>query len=144
SELATNRSWTREGYTFEFRPAVLEHATGRLEISKQGQTGWTFEVSDEGVAMSEIERIPPLPIYCPQCGTDWESYMNRPVFDRRRTRSSIRTMGTGYEKLAQVLVDSLVRELRPDGEAARRLVLFSDSRQDAAKLSGGLEKRHYQ
>ena len=37
-----------------------------------------------------------------------------------------------------------MRELRPEGEAARRLVLFSDSRQDAAKLSAGLEKRHYQ
>src|SRR5262249_43157095 len=36
--------------------------------------------------------------------------------------------------------DSLLREL----EGARKLVLFSDSRQDAAKLSAGFEKRHYQ
>jgi ATP-dependent helicase YprA (DUF1998 family) len=144
SDLATRRSWTREGYTFEFRPALLEYATGRIEVTKQGQTGWTYEVSDKGVDASLIGRIPPLPIYCPQCGTDWEIYRNRPVYDRSRTRSSVRTMGTGYEKLAQVLVDSLVRELRPHGEDARRLVLFSDSRQDAAKLSAGLEKRHYQ
>ena len=143
-DLATRRSWTRQGYTFEFRPALLDHATGRLEITRQEQTGWTYEVSDRGVEASVIGRIPPLPIYCPQCGTDWEIYKNRPVFDRSRTRSPIRTMGTGYEKLAQVLVDSMVRELRPDGEEARRLVLFSDSRQDAAKLSAGLEKRHFQ
>lgn len=144
ADLAPKRTWTREGYTFEFRPAVFDQATGRLEISKQGQTGWTYEVSDKGVRDSKIHRIPPLPIVCPQCGTDWEIYKNRPVYDRSRTRSSIRTMGTGYEKLAQVLVDSLVRELRVSGEQARRLVLFSDSRQDAAKLSAGLEKRHYQ
>lgn len=143
-ELATKRSWTREGYTFEFRPAVLDHTTGRLEVSRQGQTGWTFEVSDKGVTGSAIDRIPPLPIYCPQCGTDWEIFKRRPVYERSRTRSPIRTMGTGYEKLAQVLVDSLVRELRAEGEQARRLVLFSDSRQDAAKLAAGLEKRHYQ
>lgn len=68
----------------------------------------------------------------------------RPIFSRSRTRSPIRTMGTGYEKVAQVLVDALTRELIDDGEQARRLVLFSDSRQDAAKLSAGLEKRHYQ
>jgi Lhr-like helicase len=142
--LAAKRSWTRSGYTFEFRPAVLDHTTGRIEISKQGQTGWTYEVSDKGVSDSAIARIPPLPIYCPQCGTDWEIYKRRPVYDRSRTRSPLRTMGTGYEKLAQVLVDSLVRELRAEGENARRLVLFSDSRQDAAKLSAGLEKRHYQ
>lgn len=143
-ELAVKRSWTRSGYTFEFRPAAVEHASGRLEIRKVGQTGWTFEVSDKGVADSEVQRIPPLPIFCPQCGTDWEMYRNRPVHDRSRTRSPIRTMGTGYEKLAQVLIDGLVRQLRPAGEKARRLVLFSDSRQDAAKLSAGLEKRHYQ
>lgn len=143
-ELAVKPSWTRGGYTFEFRPAALDVATGRIEVSKQGQTGWTYEVSDKGVNGSEIDRIPPLPIYCPNCGTDWELYRNRPVHDRSRTRSPIRTMGTGYEKLAQVLVDSLIRELRTSGERARRLVLFSDSRQDAAKLSAGLEKRHYQ
>lgn len=136
--------WTRQGYTFEFRPAAFEHLTGRLEVTKVGQTGWTFEVSDKGVKDSQIDRIPPMPIFCPQCGTDWEIYKDRPVFDRSRTRSPIRTMGTGYEKLMQVLVDGLGRELRTEGESARRLVLFSDSRQDAAKLSAGLEKRHYQ
>lgn len=143
-DLATKRSWTRNGYTFVFRPATFDHLSGRIEVSRQGQTGWTFEVSDKGVDESQIDRIPPLPIFCPQCGTDWEIFKQRPVYDRSRTRSSIRTMGTGYEKLAQVLVDSLVRELRVAGEQARRLVLFSDSRQDAAKLSAGLEKRHYQ
>ena len=50
-------------------------------------------------------------------------------------------MRTGFEKAAQVLGDALLREL-PD--SARKLVLFSDSRQDAAKLSAGFEKRHYQ
>lgn len=143
-DLAVRREWTRDSYKFEFRPAAFEPATGRLHVTKTGQTGWTFEVSDVAVPDSQIERIPPLPIFCPQCGTDWEIYKNRPIFDRGRTRSSIRTMGTGYEKLSQVLLDSLVRELRPDGEAARKLVLFTDSRQDAAKLSAGLEKRHYQ
>jgi ATP-dependent helicase YprA (DUF1998 family) len=143
-DLAAKRTWTRDGYTFEFRPAAFDRSSGRIEVTRQGQTGWTFEVSDRGVDESQIDRIPPLPIFCPQCGTDWEIFKQRPVHDRSRTRSSIRTMGTGYEKLAQVLVDSLVRELRVAGEQARRLVLFSDSRQDAAKLSAGLEKRHYQ
>lgn len=144
ADLATAPKWTRQGYRFEFRPAAFDAATGRLHVTKAGQTGWTYEVSDVGVTDSQIERIPPLPIFCPQCGTDWEMFKSRPVYDRSRTRSSIRTMGTGYEKLSQVLLDSLVRELRTAGELARRLVLFSDSRQDAAKLSAGLEKRHYQ
>ena len=47
-------------------------------------------------------------------------------------RSPTRGMRTGFEKVSQVLGDALLREL-PGG---RKLVLFSDSRQDAAKLSG--------
>ena len=142
-ELAVKPSWTRENYRFEFRPAVFDHHTGRLKVSKQGQTGWTFEVSGGG-KNSKLDQVPPLPIFCPQCGTDWEVTFAGKVHDRSRTRSSIRSMGTGYEKLAQVLVDGLIRELRTESESARKLVLFTDSRQDAAKLSAGLEKRHYQ
>ena len=71
-------------------------------------------------------------------------FKSLPVHDRSRTRSPIRSMGTGYEKIAQVLVDALVSELREGDDEKRKLVLFSDSRQDAAKLSAGLEKRHYQ
>jgi ATP-dependent helicase YprA (DUF1998 family) len=144
SELATKREWKRDGYTFEFRPARLDAKSGKLRVTKIGQTGWTFEVSDRGVEDSQLSRIPPLPIYCPQCGSDWEINKTAPVHDRGRTRSPIRAMATGYEKLAQVLVDSLVRELRGTSGSSRNLVLFSDSRQDAAKLSAGMEKRHYQ
>lgn len=144
AQLAAPREWKREGYQFEFRPAVFDVKTGKLTISKKDQTGWTFEVSDKGVADSQITKIPPAPIFCPRCGTDWEINKNRPVHDRGRTRSPIRTMGTGYEKLAQVLVDSLARELKAGDRGSSKLVLFSDSRQDAAKLSAGLEKRHYQ
>ena len=45
----------------------------------------------------------------------------------------------GFEKANQVLADGLMREL----EDSRKLVLFSDNRMDAAKLSAGLELSHY-
>jgi len=148
------KDWTRTErgatYTFGFKPALLDPASGRLKPKKAGEhNGWLFEVRG-GKADDLRERIPGLPIECPQCEADWEIFKSGrgmlPITSRSRTRSPIRRMGTGYEKIGQVLVDALVRELRQGetDEGRRRLVLFSDSRQDAAKLSAGLEKRHYQ
>jgi len=153
-EKGGRRSWTRDDgkYTFSFKKAVFEPASGKLEAKALGTTGWTFVV--EGKTGANLSDMPPLPIRCPQCGADFE--MNKAgegaleVDDPSRTRSPIRRMGTGYEKLGQVLLNSLTRSLAEGSsdlaEAARKrkLVLFSDSRQDAAKLSAGIEKRHYQ
>ena len=58
-----------------------------------------------------------------------------------RSKSPIETQRTGFTKVNQVLADSLLRQFPSDRE--RKLVLFSDSRQDAAKLSAGVELSHY-
>lgn len=142
--------WTRDdgAYTFEFKQACFDPASGRLELRALGANCWTFEITHTGSGVDRRESIPPLPIKCPQCNADWELFTggpgSKPIWNASRTRSPIRNMGTGYEKIVQVLVDALGRELLSDGDLARRVVLFSDSRQDAAKLSAGLEKRHYQ
>lgn len=142
----------RDTYEFEFFPSTYDPLTGCLDPAREDRhTGWRFEVRTSA-ANDQRDRIPALPIQCPQCHADWELFTSGrgvlPITDRSRTRSPIRRMGTGYEKIGQVVVDALIRELREDSEPVeerrRRLVLFSDSRQDAAKLSGGLEKRHYQ
>ena len=148
-EIGTLR-WARDNgaYNFEFKRACFDPASGRLELAALRANCWTFEITHTGSGIDRRRDIPPLPIKCPQCNADWELFTSgqgrRPIWNSSRTRSPIRSMGTGYEKIAQVLVDALGRELLDDGDLARRLVLFSDSRQDAAKLSAGLEKRHYQ
>jgi hypothetical protein len=78
----------------------------------------------------------PYPSICPRCDTDW----------RRRDfiTSPVRTQRTGFQKIAQVLSDTLMRDLaRPPFSTDRKLVVFSDSRQDAAKLSAGMRFSHY-
>jgi hypothetical protein len=135
--------WNRGAYHFEFRRSRYNPLLGRLENRGPGATGWSFHVEVRSGQHGDLERINPLPIFCPHCGDNRERYARgprvRPVEDRRRTRSPIRTQGMGFEKANQVLGDGLIRELGDE----RKLVLFSDNRMDAAKLSAGLELSHY-
>ena len=55
--------------------------------------------------------------------------------------SPIRQMASGFQRIAQLLCDELVRQMGQ--HETRKLVLFSDSRQDAAKLSTGIKTAHY-
>ncbi len=75
-----------------------------------------------------------LPSTCPCCGQD---------FSTRRfgRKSPIRSFRTGFSKLAQILSKELFYNL-PDGDG-RKLVVFSDSREDAAGISNGIERNHY-
>ena len=142
-----DESWDRENrkYTFAFRKARLEPGSGHIIDSRLDGTGWRFVVTANAGQGGSIERLSGVPTKCPQCGDDWEQTRDHnwhaiPIEDGRRMASPIRTMRTGFEKVGQVLVDALVRQLGSE----RKLVVFSDSRQDAARLSAGLEKRHYQ
>jgi ATP-dependent helicase YprA (DUF1998 family) len=147
-ELALNPSRRRKGgikghYELRFRRSCFDPKLGRLVNQGVGASGWSYHVEahDEADAAS----LPGAPTVCPSCGDDWEFHgltstgRRRPVEDRSRMRSPIRMMGTGFERITQVLTDGLLRAL---GDP-RKIVVFSDSRQDAAKLSAGLEKNHY-
>lgn len=73
-----------------------------------------------------------LPSTCPSCGSD---------YSRRESRQSpIRGFRTGFSKLTQLLTKELVYLLSP---ASRKTVIFSDSREEAAALSNGVERSHY-
>lgn len=138
--------WNRGDYHFAFRKSVYEPFGGKATNKARGYTGWTFHVSSrDGIDPIglRLDKLNPLPIFCPCCGDDSERYKGgrrqREVEDRQRTRSSVRGMGMGFEKASQVLGDELLRHMTD----RRKLVLFSDSRMDAAKLSAGLETSHY-
>lgn len=115
---------------------------GRKELP--GTTkGWIFLT--EPVKGVQSSQFSPFPTICPACGDDWEIKQTKDghlsIIDPSRQRSPVRQMRTGFEKINQVLISELANDL---SEADRKLILFTDSRQDAAKLSSGITLRHYQ
>ncbi len=145
-------SWTRDSgrVEYDFRQSALVPTSGAIRVTGRGggHTGWTFHafVPPASRQQRDPATISPYPTVCPACGDDWEILYERggtrlPHTDPRTQRSPIRAMRTGFEKINQVLTTELATDL-PSSD--RKLILFTDSRQDAAKLSSGLSLRHYQ
>ena len=140
---ANRADWKVDGgnVEYEYRKADYDPRQGRVSDTFFGHKGWRFVVKASPEMMARLSAIPTR---CAQCGQDWSGKYDKdlrplPPDDPRRQDSSIRLMRTGFEKVGQVLGDSLVRQLHGN----RKLVVFTDSRQEAARLAGGLEKSHY-
>ena len=80
-----------------------------------------------------------LPNVCPCCGVNHQRRRN----DSRKSKiTSIRGFRTGFAKTTQMFAKELMYQL-PNNEAERRLVVFSDSREDAAQIANGIERNHF-
>ncbi|ABI67646.1 putative helicase [Syntrophomonas wolfei subsp. wolfei str. Goettingen G311] len=92
--------------------------------------GWIYVIGGDN------PNEPSLPTKCPRCGADYRSKM---------VSSPLRNHRTGFQKACQVLASALFREMNPftDNQSFRKLVVFSDSRQDSAKLAAGMEQDHF-
>jgi len=127
--------WTQAHVQRCWLPASFSPADGRASLG--GGTGFLYHVPAMHVPNppddeSARQAYPPR---CPRCDADWS---------RRDIGSPIRTLRTGFQKVAQVLSDALLRRISASGrQQYRKLVVFSDSRQDAAKLSAGMRFSHY-
>ena len=127
-------SWTRGkgAYTYQWIPVAYDAGTGRAS-GRGGHSHWMLDVSSKGAG--DLTRVPALPDNCPSCGHDSRRDRDLDFEDAGWTNAVVRSMGTGYERVTQVLVSALHRELETSS------VLFSDSRQDAARVNAGLELR---
>lgn len=87
-----------------------------------------------GIDGTEAEQdLSALPACCPNCAADYSHRMYR--------TSPIRGFRTGFSRVSQLLSKELFYCL-PEGDT-RKLVVFSDSREDAASISNGIERTHY-
>ena len=130
--------WTQAGVRREWRPAALDRHQGIVTCGARGDGYLYYMPTLHGPARARARRRAlreAFPSRCPRCDSDWSG---------RSSGSPVRGQRTGFQKVAQVLADALLREVAPEGhEDTRKLVVFSDSRQDAAKLSAGMRIAHH-
>lgn len=121
-----------------WRRATLEPASGKVVLGNVGNvsestvSGFLFAL--QGITDSaDLERFSALPSICPSCGAD---------YSRRESRMSpVGGFRTGFSKISQLLTKELFYLLPRN--ALRKLVVFSDTREDAASISNGIERSHY-
>jgi DEAD/DEAH box helicase domain-containing protein len=93
-------------------------------------SGYLFVVQADD---DQLERISALPCVCPCCAANYSGRWTR--------NSPVRGFRTGFSKVAQLLAKETFYML--PSKPAPKLVVFSDSREDAARISNGIERSHY-
>lgn len=129
-------TWTQQGRDHAWKRAALDKRTGQLQQPpRNGANQETHAFGYVYHVPNAPADEPAMPGICARCEADYRR--------RRAFPTPIRPHRTGFQKGAQVLAASLLREMPRDSRRERKLVVFSDSRQDAAKLSAGMEVDHF-
>ena len=79
------------------------------------------------------DMTPVYPNKCPYCEKDWNMGNKKDI-----QFTIIKPITYGFQKINQILADKLLTL-----QNERNLIIFTDSRQDAAKLSAGVQMDHY-
>lgn len=133
------QTWNHNGllgkpWKFSFAAASYDHRTGYLNVGSAGASATVMTWSGP-----DKEWAPPaLPTRCPRCG----HVERQQGFGKGRVRSPIRAHTQGAGLGAQLLVSEVFRSLGDDPDTSRTIV-FSDSRDDAARMAVGLSMNHY-
>jgi Lhr-like helicase len=146
-----HESWG-DAVIFRWSRAMLRHPAGHVEPdASAASNGWLFTIR-KGSAQQAIRLadIPAIPTRCPNCGDDREVRQTQQgtvrvterVTSTQLMRSPIGRARATHDRVAQVLAEHLLRTLYAEDEP-QRLVAFSDSRQDAARLNASLDVSHH-
>lgn len=119
--------------------ASLDTRSGRVILGdpnspdEQWVKGYLFHL--RSLSVEKQESIGALPSICPCCAANYSH-------PKKKKKSPVRWFRTGFSKVSQLLSKELFYQLPEDAES-RKLVVFSDSREDAASISNGIERSHY-
>ena len=154
----TTGGFEQTDYEANWVPASLNYISGDIDFTHDkantDSTNWvkgyyftiTENNSNRDIAFPDAsgnidtrETHRALPNVCPCCGVNNQRRRN----DSRKSKvTSIRGFRTGFAKTTQMFAKELMYQL-PNNEAERKLVVFSDSREDAAQIANGIERNHF-
>jgi Lhr-like helicase len=128
----------RPTYLFSFEAANLQPNTGSLVGASSQRshpvTGYLYKVVEQsGAALGDI---PGLPSRCPACGADDERKQGT-IESGQRLRSPLVSQTMTAGRMNHVSVNVVREAMGP------KLVVFSDSRQGAARTAADLEFGHF-
>lgn len=136
------RPWRKDGVQLAFAPTSWNPALGLAEVNGRDATGVSLLIA--GGATPE-DRIPALPDRCPSCG-----YVSRVQSNFRAGEifSPIRGHAGGPTAAIQLYLSQLVRCLGMgksgrDAISDAKTIVFTDSRDDAARTAAGVAKNHH-
>ncbi|PQB04124.1 DEAD/DEAH box helicase [Aureitalea marina] len=107
---------------------------GRLYFAAQNDTVSGLYYTPNSVGNLSTDSGTALPPICPNCSSD---------YTRRRRNSPIRGFRTGFGKTNQVLAKELFKAIPKSEKKPRKLVAFSDSREESARFANDIEKENY-
>lgn len=134
-----------------WKKAWISHSTGKIIKNTEDESldtnewteGYIYEIGVSEGKKKELKEIiknstcsknnfKAIPTVCPECGADYSKKKYLP--------SPVRGYRTGFTKIIQTLTTELFSQL-PQG--SRKVVSFSDSREEAAKIAAGVEQANY-
>ena len=135
---AQRNGWTKNGIKRRWAPALFLPSDGTLiPDASSNSNGYYYKIEDSNDSCSE------MPKFCPNCG-DLREYKaeNIIVNGKEQAYSTLRTSRTGLQKIIQIFTQTLQTTVKEQSD--RKTIIFSDSRQDAAKYAVGIQWSHYQ
>ena len=129
--LTEGRSKHKAGW----KPATLNIKTGEAKLEHEDKKdtvkkGYLFSINGDSDKQSDIMALASV---CPSCGEDHSK--------RKSAYTPLKGFRTGFSKMIQILSKELFYQL---DQKNKKLIVFSDSREEAARTSNGIERSHYQ
>lgn len=141
----THKPKNENAITFSFQHAKLNTGLGVISPDRAEATG--LILAAPAAAKCDGVTIPALPDVCPSCG--FQGYQDDlDAFFSGTVRSPIRAHTAGQAAATELYVSQMLRSLpevasAADRESASKTIVFTDSRDDAARTAAGVGINHH-